>query len=1215
MANITIKEILSADKVSQLVDKVNFNFDQLLVNGGGPAGPRGTTGDSGPQGITGTRWFTARDIRRVTLETINDVVGNVNLPGYDSTTSTFNSGPPTQYQQQTGTSTVSGNSNTFGSDGSSLKLGLTSKPIRGGDLYLEEDSTDATKDGRVWEYDGISGVWVLTNSTIRGPKGEQGDPGTQQWNRGVDAIADDVVYLPADTGGNATKLFLGNTVTLNPDGSTAEVISDLTIKNHLPETGNSAAAMTVHVGNTGVGDRILSMTHESYLSGSSSANANSSLLGRDPLAYSNITMSSGGNLIIQGAFRANNDGSVPSVSINGLGNVVLSTSQNNLSLTLDTSAIEHKFSGGKLRVTTGDSAGYGIRIGDDQVSGTSFARFETDNTNGWYFGSASSTDKKFIVDGNIHSYNSDYYLQSTFNQTSNKYQILLRTNGQVSIGPRATIPFFDPNSALSIIGDSTKGLHVQGSNSTSSGNNGSFALELYGPTSVNDPVSREDGSKIKSSGSNSLKFLLNGSADDDRFAFQVARGNTSSVNTEALVITNNAKVGIGTFRTDGTIPAGINHLNPKADESPLTALHIKRDIGDTTLRIESDPYNQGGAEDANPSVHLAQDGSLVNAHFGLNGNAGQNYTNSSVNATYIMADPSYNLELVAGGARRLSINPAGKTTIETAFQLDIPSAASGYLLSSDGSGNATWVAQSAISSGDDGDWSISGNKLFSQLPEVGIGTSNPIQALHVQGNTALDGQVVIGENFFSSWNNNEYALEVRATSGAPAKMAISSAANTDRAVLTFNRNLYFTHLDTAVNQGVAYARAVDAQQHLSIPEIDGISRLGGSISTENHATVMFANHVNPTGAVISPSGDEDYQGFMQIDMSKMSYRYALSTYNNPGDVSGSNDRWLYSGDGTNFSARIQIDDAKSWFQFRPFNNRMAIVDFSITMKVTTGTYTMKRLVLGFAGSDNSVGSLPFSTCKDTGAGTSATLQGQNAGFSAQHLLPGTFGWRQSRWSNSNSAAEVLESNANYQASIYGKSVGNPYGAATDNGEGTGYGLNFMGWRLGPKTSFSVSAPQQYPNGARANIFELDICAPNTNSTITDVNNTNPVYHETSFYIDTVGTTFNGNAIVPIQHAQIGGLLAGGASAAATFATNATFSDIRLKENYNIIGTSASGIPIYVFSYIGEAARYIGTMAQDLLKLGITDAVSIMSNGYYGVNYNNIDIDFELLTNK
>ena len=73
------------------------------------------------------------------------------------------------------------------------------------------------------------------------------------------------------------------------------------------------------------------------------------------------------------------------------------------------------------------------------------------------------------------------------------------------------------------------------------------------------------------------------------------------------------------------------------------------------------------------------------------------------------------------------------------------------------------------------------------------------------------------------------------------------------------------------------------------------------------------------------------------------------------------------------------------------------------------------------------------------------------------------------------------------------------------------------------------------------------------------------------------------------------------------------SDIRLKENYKIIGTSKSGIPIYEFSYIGQAAKYIGTMAQDLLALGRMDAVITMLNGYYAVDYNKLDVEFKLIS--
>ena len=72
-----------------------------------------------------------------------------------------------------------------------------------------------------------------------------------------------------------------------------------------------------------------------------------------------------------------------------------------------------------------------------------------------------------------------------------------------------------------------------------------------------------------------------------------------------------------------------------------------------------------------------------------------------------------------------------------------------------------------------------------------------------------------------------------------------------------------------------------------------------------------------------------------------------------------------------------------------------------------------------------------------------------------------------------------------------------------------------------------------------------------------------------------------------------------------------FSDIRLKEKIKKTGTSLSGIPIYEFNYIGDADRYSGTIAQDLLEIN-PDAVSMDTSGYYKVNYDNIDVDMHLI---
>jgi len=63
---INLKQILQSDTQQEKLDKVNYNFDQLVANGGGPMGVagdigetglQGVTGDQGPQGIEGSQGF------------------------------------------------------------------------------------------------------------------------------------------------------------------------------------------------------------------------------------------------------------------------------------------------------------------------------------------------------------------------------------------------------------------------------------------------------------------------------------------------------------------------------------------------------------------------------------------------------------------------------------------------------------------------------------------------------------------------------------------------------------------------------------------------------------------------------------------------------------------------------------------------------------------------------------------------------------------------------------------------------------------------------------------------------------------------------------------------------------------------------------------------------------------------------------------------------
>jgi hypothetical protein len=54
---INLKQVSNADADNIKLDKINYNFDQLVANGGGPQGPRGIKGELGPQGVTGKRGF------------------------------------------------------------------------------------------------------------------------------------------------------------------------------------------------------------------------------------------------------------------------------------------------------------------------------------------------------------------------------------------------------------------------------------------------------------------------------------------------------------------------------------------------------------------------------------------------------------------------------------------------------------------------------------------------------------------------------------------------------------------------------------------------------------------------------------------------------------------------------------------------------------------------------------------------------------------------------------------------------------------------------------------------------------------------------------------------------------------------------------------------------------------------------------------------------
>ena len=112
---IVIQDLLASDTISQAADKINFNFDQLILNGGGAPGPRGLAGPTGPaggRGIRGSLWYK------------DDTV----FPGVDPNS-------------------------------------IIIPDLNEDDLYLQTN-------GQVWSYSGS--VWVDTLLNLVGPQGEEG---------------------------------------------------------------------------------------------------------------------------------------------------------------------------------------------------------------------------------------------------------------------------------------------------------------------------------------------------------------------------------------------------------------------------------------------------------------------------------------------------------------------------------------------------------------------------------------------------------------------------------------------------------------------------------------------------------------------------------------------------------------------------------------------------------------------------------------------------------------------------------------------------------------------------------------------------------------------------------------------------------------------------------------------------------------------------------
>ena len=100
---------------------------------------------------------------------------------------------------------------------------------------------------------------------------------------------------------------------------------------------------------------------------------------------------------------------------------------------------------------------------------------------------------------------------------------------------------------------------------------------------------------------------------------------------------------------------------------------------------------------------------------------------------------------------------------------------------------------------------------------------------------------------------------------------------------------------------------------------------------------------------------------------------------------------------------------------------------------------------------------------------------------------------------------------------------------------------------------------------------------------------------------------SGNYRSDRDHSGAGGYGGTGRASNEARSNDLGFSDIRLKDNIELVGKSPSDINIYNFTYLNDYKVYQGVMAQEVPWASVKH-----DNGYLMVDYNKVDVDFKAI---
>jgi hypothetical protein len=173
------------------------------------------------------------------------------------------------------------------------------------------------------------------------------------------------------------------------------------------------------------------------------------------------------------------------------------------------------------------------------------------------------------------------------------------------------------------------------------------------------------------------------------------------------------------------------------------------------------------------------------------------------------------------------------------------------------------------------------------------------------------------------------------------------------------------------------------------------------------------------------------------------------------------------------------------------------------------------------------------------------------------------------------------------------------------------GASFYGQSAFSGTAFSYNSEGESTGAAACALEEVEDTAYHDNGS--GGGGTAPAVND-RVYTDSGGSTLLATGVYKIQDNSYMVIVedGNGLPGLVQSVSSCGRSDRRLKRNIVFRTYSKSGIPIYEFEYINKLdgeGRYIGTMAQDLIKLGKSEAVITDKEGFYLVDYNKVDVNF------